>query len=154
MGVYATIQDVQARMPQFKLQADSKPTSADAETFILDVEAETEAALANLGYVIPITGAGSLAIVKSIVCAGAIARILSARAAAVGGDASVQSAIRAQEFYDGRLKALADPNNPLELPDAGTTEELVEKDTVIMGGPLVEDDGADLEPRIRMDSKF
>ena len=153
---YATIGDVQARMPQFTLTATSKPTIADATIFIDDVEAEISAALANLGYVMPITGPLSLAIVRAWSAQGAIARILAARAAAVGGEGAVASAERAQKLYDDKFKQLADENYPLTLIDATMTGEEVSKTDSGLDGSGTNEiiDGSMYDPRVTMDQKF
>ena len=80
---YATIDDVQRRMPQFALTSLTRPNIDTAQTFLDDTHAQFDAALENLGYVIPLTGARSLAQAKEIVSQGTICKILGARAAAV-----------------------------------------------------------------------
>lgn len=152
---YATIGDVQARMPQFTLTPTSKPTIADAETFIGDVEAEIDAALTNLGYILPGTGPIGLTIVKAWSAQGTIARVLTARAAAVGGDAAIVSAQNAQKLFDAKFLALADPKNPLELIDWARNGDEVSKPGSDLDGPTETGiDGSCFEPRVTMDMKF
>jgi hypothetical protein len=146
---YATLDDVQRRMPQFTLLPTSKPNTDTSQVFLDDVHAQFDAALLNLGYAVPITGARSLAQCKEIVSQGTICKILYARAAAVGTDVAVQSAERACEQYSTALKLLADPDSPIELTDAERTDAAVQKP--VGGQPM----GLfPLEPRITMDSKF
>jgi hypothetical protein len=124
---YASLADVQNRMPQFVLTAVSKPTADTAQVFIDDTQASYDAVLANLGYVIPLTGARALAQSKEIVSQGAICKILHARAAAVGTEVALQSAERACAQYQHALDLIADPNSPVELGDAERTEDFVDK---------------------------
>lgn len=120
--MYVTIEDVQARMPQFILTPTSKPAIGDCEVFIDDIEAQYNAICATLGYVVPITGTTSLNATRGIVCHGVIAQILTARAAAVGGDVATQTAERAQEYYEKYLKLLTDEDSYFALSDAPQTE--------------------------------
>jgi hypothetical protein len=145
---YATIDDVQRRMPQFALGATTRPNLDTAQTFLDDTIAQFEAALENLGYVIPLTGARSLAQAKEIISQGTICKILGARASAVGTDVAMQSADRACKQYEHALELLADPNSPFELTDADRTPDMVEKPGAV--GPS----GRGGDPRIYMDSKF
>jgi hypothetical protein len=124
---YASLQDVQNRMPQFMLSPVSKPTQDTAQVFIDDTQASFDAVLTNLGYVVPLTGARSLAQAKEIVSQGAICKILHARAAAVGTDVALQSAERACAAYEHALELLADPDNPVELTDAERIEGVMGK---------------------------
>lgn len=152
--MYAEMSDVQARMPQFTLSATSKPSQQDAETFLRDAHAQVDATLENLGYVVPITGERSLSIVKGLTVALAIVSILEARSNAVGSEAATGSAKRAQEWYDARIEAIRDPNNPLELSDASRNNDRVEKPMALIGGLLVDEDGEDIEPAATMTMKF
>ncbi len=124
---YATLVDVQQRMPQFVLTATTKPSLADAQVFLDDIDAEVESALLNMGYQLPITGTKALKQVRAIVCQGTIAQILFARAGAVGTEAAVQSAHRAQDMHDDALKALHNPRDPRELTDAARTGDEIVK---------------------------
>lgn len=157
---YATLDNVQQRMPQFTLSAVTKPNAATAQVFLDDTEAQFESAMANLGYTIPITGTRSLKQCIEIISQGTIAKILYARAAAVGTDVAVQSADRAQKQYDDILKALADARSPIELDDAPRGDDKLLKTSDI--GPMgdfdfseTEDGGLSTEaPRFTMQQKF
>ena len=94
--------------------AATKPNIETAQVFLDDTLAQFDAAMENLGYVIPITGARSLAQCKEIVSQGAICKILHARAAAVGTDVAMQSADRACKQYDDALRVA---RRPEDLPD-------------------------------------
>lgn len=151
---YATLDDVQRRMPQFTLSPISKPNLDAAQVFLDDTTAQFEGAMENLGYVVPLTGARSLAQVREIVCQGTIAKILYARSSALGTDVAVQSADRAQKQYDAALRMLADPANPVELTDASRNSDEVLKPGVAPEGLLYDDEGDAIEPRFTMDTKF
>lgn len=153
---YASLDDVQRRMPQFQLTPTSKPAMDTAQVFLDDTIAQFESAMENLGYKIPITGERSLKQVKEIVSQGTICKILHARASAVGTDVAMQSADRACKVYDDALMALADENSPIELTDAGRTDEAVDKPGGGMPEGLLFDEctGLRVEPRVRMSSKF
>jgi hypothetical protein len=145
---YATVVDVQRRMPQFQLTASSRPNLDAAQVFLDDTIAQFESAMENLGYVVPITGEKALKQCREIVCQGTIAKILYARGAAIGTDTAVQSADRAQKQYDHHLKMLASPSSPVELTDAARTSDELRK-------PGPGPDGLrDVEPRVSMDTPF
>lgn len=152
---YATIDDVQRRMPQFTLSPLSKPNIDASQVFLDDTIAQFEGAMENLGYVVPITGARSLSQVKEIVCQGTIAKILYARSSALGTDVAVQSADRAQKQYDTALKMLADPTSPVELSDAvRNDDEMLKQPGGAPEALLTDDDGDTIEPRATMEMKF
>jgi hypothetical protein len=141
-------------MPQFQLTATSKPTAESAQVFLDDTHAQFDAAMENLGYKIPITGARSLAQSKEIVSQGAICKILYARAAAVGTEVTMQSADRACKQYENALKLLADPNSPIEFTDAERTPDAVGKPGGLPMGLIFDECGHHIEPRVTMNMKF
>ena len=120
---------------QFALTDNSKPTAATAQKFLEDVHAELEGILRNLGYVVPIVKAVSPAgyvQVRAAECLGAAARILYARAAGVGGEASVLSADRMQGQFDKIIEGWNDKKNPRELTDVPRTSNQIEKPQHVM----------------------
>lgn len=151
---YATLEDVQSRMPQFQLGTQTKPSTIAAQVFLDDTHSQFDGALENLGYVLPITGPKSLAQCREIVCQGVIAKILYARAAAVGTDAAVKSADRAQKQYDHALELLADPKSPIELTDSGRTQDELPKPGIGPLGNFADSEGNEIPPRMAMDEKF
>jgi hypothetical protein len=151
---YATLDDVQRRMPQFQLTAVSKPNLDTAQTFLDVTHAQFDSAAQNLGYVTPITGPMALQQSQEIVAQGTIAKILYARGAALGTEAAFQSAAIAQKQYDHALMMLADPRSPAELTDAVRTSGEVTKPGPNPMGLLVDEDGFAIEPRITLDSQF
>jgi|ERR1041384_1165940 hypothetical protein len=156
--MYATVEHLQARMPQFQLTATSRPTQAESQVFLDDVEAEFNVAVETLGIRTPVTGTKSIQIARTIVIFGAIARVLYARAAAVGGDAAMQSAKAHQALYDQYLKNLADPKNPLELTDATRTGGFRDKPQAFPRAlwlePVIDDDTDPGWPRVTMRQQF
>jgi hypothetical protein len=151
---YATLDDVQRRMPQFQLTLTSKPTSDTAQVFIDDTTVQFDAIAENLGYVTPVTGVKSIGLAREIISQGSIAKILYARASAIGTDVAVASADRAQKMFDDWIRALADPKNPLEMTDCPRTGSTVDKPANTLDGLIVDDDGNEIQPRICMDSRF
>jgi hypothetical protein len=159
---YATIEDVQERMPQFQLTGVSKPSISTATTFLNDKQAEVDSALLNMGYVVPIAAidgvlladSKGMAQLKTLLCNGVIAMVLYARAAAVGGDASVMSADRHQKMYDDTLCAWKSAKSPKELVDLQRNGDEVPKPTHAIMGLLTDEDGNDLCPRSFMDMPF
>jgi len=152
---YATLDEVQQRIPQFQLTATTKPSTATAAVFLSDTESQFDSAMSNLHYTVPITGTRALSQAREIVCQGTIAKILYARGAALGTDAAFQSADRAQKQYDDALKALADPKDPRVLDDAPrVTTGAGKSATTELSGLLLDTDGEEIEPRITMTTKF
>jgi hypothetical protein len=127
---YASLADVLALAPQLTMQitGTSRPSAAQVDGFIDDIEAEVESALINMGYVVPVTGTRSLKTLRVIVSYGALARVLNARAFSIGKP-SDQGAVDAQQTYRWYLGKLADPHDlTIELNDAVRTDRKVLKD--------------------------
>lgn len=123
-------------MPQFQLTATSKPSLEDVPAMIEDAEQELSAQLTNLGYTMPIVQATSplsWQIVLAMAAQASIWRILEARNAAVGGDATAQSAQRALKYVTDRLEWLRDARNPFELVDCPRTSSQVVKPMEVLG---------------------
>lgn len=126
---YATSEDVAALAPQLpSLTPTSKPSQPQVEAYVAATERQVDARLANLGYVVPITGEQSVAIVRDIVAHGALARTLRGRAFVTNNPGDLAGAKAAQDYFDAQFVALADPEDSFELPDAERTGEAVEKD--------------------------
>lgn len=152
---YASLADVQARMPQFSLTAISKPALNDAQIYLDAKASEVDGALVNLGYVIPITGEQAVSWVRETVCFGTIAMVLYARSAGVGGDQALLTADRMQKLFADRLAALADPyNKTVELVDAERTDDRDEKPDTVLAGSTRDDNGCLLQPHMTFDMKF
>lgn len=152
---YVTLADLQARMPQFPLTATSRPSSAEAEIYIADAEAEFESDASNAGYALPITGPIALRYVRTAVILLSISRILYARAAAVGGDAAMQSADKYQKLYDDyRKKLFIDEMDPAEMTDAVRTGAMRAKPRVFALSLWTTDPTELGIPRVSMDDLF
>ena len=114
---YATLDDVLNAAPKLQVSATTKPSTTDAQAIVDRVDAEVNGVLKGLGYITPVIGAASIQILKDIVVQGAVARILKAMFYGVRNPDEV-GATDAWREYQGKLKAIADPEDPLTLPDA------------------------------------
>lgn len=126
---YCTPQDVRDLAPQIVIDNTSKPNSGQVATMIADVERELDAALTNLGFVVPVTGPTSIAILKDKVAHAVVARVLRARNFG-SADPGQIGAGDAQKVYDVWLRALASATDPTDLPDATRTGGDVSKTPV------------------------
>lgn len=124
---YHTLDDVRGMAPQLQITPASKPSDGQVTQFIAEVEREMDAILINLGYTVPVIGLESVKLLRVIAGYGTLARVLDARALAVGNPDD-QGAARAQKYYEKRMMALGDADDPFELPDAARTDEKIEKD--------------------------
>jgi len=91
--------------------------------------------LSNMGYTMPVdpvVSPLSYQLIVSMAAYGSIARILEARNAAVGGEATAKSAERAQKYVADRIEWLRDPKNPFELTDCPRTGYAVVKPAAIL----------------------
>jgi hypothetical protein len=155
MSSYVTLQDLQARMPQFPLTATSRPSVSEAEVYIADAEAEFESDASNAGYALPITGPIALRYVRTAVILLSISRILYARGAAVGGDAAMQSADKYQKLYDDyRKKLFIDEMDPAEMIDAVRTGRRRDKPRVLVSSLWTVDSSETGDPRVSLDDLF
>lgn len=124
---YASIDDVNALIPQAPFSATSKPTQTAVTAFLEDVANDMDAMLANVGYTVPVvTGPKGLKWLRKTCALGTLAIAQAAR------DTGVTTAVNAsgregkniwQQLFDERMKALIDPQNPTELPDAPRTSD-------------------------------
>lgn len=152
MATYAQLSDIRALAPAITLDGTSRPTSGQAEVYLTEVEAEVNAVLGNLGYVTPIASTATAArvLVKDLVAHGALAKVLRARA--FGQDSNLlDGAEKADRHYRDRLKALKDPSDPFELPDAERTDDAVTKGPDAQMGSFAEESFDDFDeeaPRI------
>jgi hypothetical protein len=119
---YAVIGDVNNLVPQAPFSASSKPTLTVVTSMIDDVANDMDAVLKNIGYVTPVVS-GTLALqwLRKTCALGTLAIAQAAR------DTGVTTAVNAsgregkniwQQLFDARMEALADPQDPTELPDA------------------------------------
>jgi hypothetical protein len=149
---YVTLAEVLDEAPQLKITETSKPNIQDATNIIARVEAQVDGFLRGLGYIVPITGPQSLEIVKSIVVQGSLARLLKAMFYGVR-DPNDVGANDAWKEYQGKLKALATPNDPLTLIDAPQAEQ-IKKDQLELASDALVYVGEDQLPRATRDQVF
>jgi hypothetical protein len=86
MGSYASVTDIQARLPD-RLDATSKPSLASVGGWIQEAEAMLNGALAGEGLPAPYTDASAVLILRTWVCEYVEGRVRMAQAA-LGGDGS------------------------------------------------------------------
>ena len=117
---YITLEEVLDRAPQIKITATSKPNTTEASKLVVDVEAQVNAVLKGLGYVIPLdptTSPKSIVVVKDIIAQGAIAKILKAMFYGVRNPNDVGANDAWREFTS-KISQLRDQSDPLILEDA------------------------------------
>ena len=117
---YATLQQVLEAAPQLKISATSKPSTSDAETLVSSVNDHVNSVLKGLGYVVPVTGAQSIAILKDIVIQGSVAKILKAMFYGIRSPQDVGANDAWREFTT-KLQSLSNQSDPFVLPDADIT---------------------------------
>lgn len=123
---YATISDVNALVPQSPFTATTVPSQAQVETYLRQCSQRVEAICRNLGYVLPITGAESLLLVKEAVAWGALGLAQQARVTGIEADGSMGFSVWTKMFLDW-LDRLGSAKDPFELPDAPRTGREVVK---------------------------
>ena len=140
---YATVDDVNAIVPQAPFSSTSVPTEGDIAKLIEVVALRIDATIGNLGYVVPVTtGAKSLALLRDACAKGALGEAQMRRQ--TGVNVATDDRGRpiknywTQEF-ECFLEKLADPQDSFELPDAQRTDEQVIKSA----GDLVLSSGLD-----------
>lgn len=128
---YATLEDVNGMVPQVPFTPTSKPSNSTVNAFIDDIALEMDASLANVGYVVPVvSGTKALQLLRRICAYGALGLAQACR------DTGVTTAVNASgkeveniwsQTYRARMKALCNPQDPFELPDAPRTNEQLQK---------------------------
>ena len=133
MPHYVTLDDIRARFPQLSLTDLSKPTSAEVESWIDEVEAQLNAMLSNLGYTVPISNETDILILKDRVVSKIGGRVLKARLFGIG-DITQSGSREAEQEYEKWLMALADPRSPVELTGSvRTRSERIKAGGVVRG---------------------
>jgi hypothetical protein len=128
---YAGIDDVNCYVPQVAFTASSKPNETTVAAFIEDVANDMDMVLSNIGYVTPVvSGPKALQWLRKTCALGALGIAQASR------DTGVTTAVNAsgreskniwQQMYEARMKAIADPQDQTELPDAPRTNEQLQK---------------------------
>lgn len=125
---YCTISDVNALVPQSPYTATTAPTQAQVEGYISQISNRIDATLYNLGYVTPVTASATpqtgppyipdpLSVVKEACAWGSLGLASQSRITSVSPDSAVGLSVWTKMFNDW-IKALLDPKNPFELPNA------------------------------------
>lgn len=127
---YCTSADVNLLVPQAPFTATSRPTLAEIDVIIGRISARIDATIANVGYVVPVTGPQSLDLLTEACAWGALgmAQLVRGTGAnqAVNDKGQPVDNLWTQKF-ERWLKALCNPQDPFELPDAPRTSEQLEK---------------------------
>jgi hypothetical protein len=154
---YATIDDVRALAPQFVMSTTTRPSEAQVIAYLDDVTLEVEAALSNLGYVVPVaSGPRALSMLRIIVAHGALSRAMYARSFGMGNPKDMGTD-EVEAKYQRWLKDLASPSNRLvELNDAPRTSRQPLKDAAdrVLGIADLDDANYQSGPRATRDQVF
>lgn len=128
---YCTLEDLNQLAPQAPFSTTSRPSAVAVTAWIDDIALEMDASLANVGYVVPVVGGPlALQLLRRISSYGALGLAQASR------DTGVTTAVSASgkeveniwsQKYTQRMKALTNPQDPFELPDAPRTSEQLEK---------------------------
>jgi hypothetical protein len=157
MATYCQISDVTAIAPNVTINAQSRPNEGQVLGLIADSERDLEAILGNLGYATPVAVATPKAQVKDLVAHHVLAKILRARAFGSGNEVDLKAAKAAQDYVDGRLRALGDPEDAFELVGATRTGEEIDKSAADVVRSFTEDDDLDVDiddPTVTVDQVF
>ncbi len=141
---YAVISDVNALVPNATFDTASRPTQAQVEAFIEQIAQRIDATIGNVGYTVPVTtGTKSLGLLREACAWGALGLAQAVRATAV----KVAVDDRGQPIenlwtqkFERWLKALTNPQDPFELPDATRTSEQLVKQPQNALRSFVQDD--------------
>lgn len=121
---YANLTDVLDAAPKLVIGPTTKPSVEDAQKIIEAVENQVNSIVAGLGY-LTVTKADSpqsFSILRDIVVQGALARILKAMYYGIRDPEEVGANDAFREF-SSKLKALANPDDPLTLSDAPVNQQ-------------------------------
>ena len=147
---YTDIDDLRARFPQLQITDQSKPTSAEVELWIGEVEAQLNAVLSNLGYEVPITDLTDIMILKDRVVSKIGGRVLRARLFGVG-DIAQSGSREAEAEYDKWLMKLADASTAVELTNSVRTGTERPKAGGVLRGFIPDSDKIEEGPRASVD---
>lgn len=139
---YLTLNDVRSAIPQVPITATSKPSEGQVDEFIETVEGIVDAVLTGIGYTTPVTGDYALRIVREIVMAGVLAKVLNTRDLGVR-DPETSGGAHQQRRFDRLLEQLETRSDPLHLKDANPTTT---KPKVFARGTATTEAAEDIEP--------
>jgi hypothetical protein len=127
---YCTSADVNVLIPQAPFSGSSRPSISEVTSLCDQISARIDATVANVGYVVPITGTKALPLVTEACAWGVLGLAQTIRGTganqAVTDKGQPIENIWTQKFNQW-LKALCDLDNPFELPDAPRNGEKLEK---------------------------
>ena len=128
---YCVLDDVNNLVTQVPYTPTSKPNATQVTQMIDDVGNDMDTVMRNIGYQVPVvTGALGLKWLRKTCALGVAGLAQASRDAgvstAVGGGTADRKNIF-QQMYEDRMSALADPQDPTELPDAPRTAEQLQK---------------------------
>lgn len=149
---YAVISDIRAALPHIKIDAGSRPTSSEVESWCQLVSAELDAITANLGYQTPITGTNSLLMMKEMVKDAVAAKVLRSHLAGVR-DPDTLGARGFIDSFKSRLEKLQSPTCGYMLSDA-VKLNVQDKVSVIAKSMVSEDSSFYDEVRLTRDQVF
>ena len=129
---YVTVGDVQALAPHVPIDAQSKPNAGQVAQWISDKELALNAVLSSAGYVTPITGAQSLAIVRPMIENAVMAMVMRSRP-----NPEIDPK-QFQDQYDTVLKAILDPKSFVTLPDAQRIDVIIKSSSIDVRSNLTE----------------
>lgn len=128
---YCTMLDVNSLAVQVPFSATSKPSESQVTGYIAQIANDMDVMLQNVGYVVPVvSGPKALAWLRMTCAFGVFGQAQAIR------DSGVSTAVSASgremkniwmQRYDERMKALTNPQDPTELPDAPRNNEQLEK---------------------------
>lgn len=136
---YITTADVVAAAPGIEISATSRPTSTQVDALIVSEQSTLDSLLFGGGYIIPITGAVSLPIVKKILTHKVLAGVLRAKAYGRANPRDI-GADKAEAVADGLMKRILDPDDDFRLDDAPMNED--QKGTSLEGTGALEGQSA------------
>lgn len=122
---YFSVSDVKSLAPFVPITRESQPSEGTVSTWIDDVETIVNSTLAQMGYVVPITSAPALKVLKAMITNTVMAMVMRARP---NPESDPESFQRIADAYWKRLK---DPNDDFDLEGVEKTVEAVEKGSLL-----------------------
>lgn len=146
MTVYAQIESVRRLMAQFVLGASTKPTDAQVETIIADMEQEVTTYLEAANVVVPVTTPQHFVDwLGLLVSYGATAAVLKSMFPSASGPAETPAYAFWESRYKAGLKGLQDGS--LIPPTAETLSKKIRPSTYFTRNPNIEENlGTIAEP--------
>ncbi len=166
-GDYITAAAIQGYVPTYTggFDSNTKPTDSQVSQFIVEVEAMMNSELAAMGFTVPITGAGTIALkllgnIGSRLVASKVAKASTAgNSNSYGGEVSSyfmelgQNAMNAFKRITGDPAANI-PANPMILVNSGITSDYTPHDYTLISTYLLDNPGSDIGPDITLTTEF